>query len=70
MPGSSTTAVDDMDSNEETRKKIQQDIQAIEAKVSRIEDNVGLLTNIFEEILKEFEKIKKDIADQNKKNKN
>ncbi|MFW6230629.1 MAG: hypothetical protein ACOC32_01250 [Nanoarchaeota archaeon] len=59
-----------MDSNEETRKKIQQDIQAIEAKVSRIEDNVGLLTNIFEEILKEFEKIKKDIADQNKKNKN
>lgn len=51
-----------MDSNE-TKDKVLK----LEQKMAKIDDNVNLLTHIFEEILKEFEKIKKDVAEQQKK---
>ncbi|MFW5852404.1 MAG: hypothetical protein ACOCUR_00060 [Nanoarchaeota archaeon] len=56
-----------MGSNEEKDYAITK-IQEFEKRMTKIEDNVNLLTNIFEEILKEFEKIKKEIKTVESKN--
>jgi type I restriction-modification system DNA methylase subunit len=49
------------------KEQISKKMQEIELKIAKIEDNVHLLTHIFEEILKEFEKIKKDVLETTKK---
>ena len=54
-----------MGSNED-KEIIKKNIDEINKKMIKIEDNVNLLTNIFEEILKEFEKLKKEIKENNK----
>lgn len=56
-----------MGSNEEKDYAVTK-IQEFEKRMTKIEDNVNLLTNIFEEILKEFEKIKKEIKNVESKN--
>ncbi len=49
-----------MDLNEE-KESIKKNIDEMNKKILKIEDNVNILTHIFEEILKEFEKIKKEV---------
>lgn len=49
-----------MDSNDD-KENIKKNLDEMNKKIIKIEDNVNILTHIFEEILKEFEKIKKEV---------
>ncbi len=66
IDGYQRNQVENMASNDE-KEEIKKGMKELEAKVSKIEDNVKLLTTIFEQMLSEFDKIKKDMSKENSK---